>query len=45
LDEVSFFFMPDIRAQKDLRLAAEVSDRAACFLLTGAFKFPPVDRL
>jgi hypothetical protein len=45
LDEVNFFFMPDMRAQKDLRLAAEVSDLAACFLLTGAFRFPPVDRL
>jgi hypothetical protein len=42
LDEVSFFFMPDMRAQKDFLLAAAVSDRAACFLLTGAFRLPPV---
>ena len=45
LAEVNFFFMPDILAQKDLRLAAEVLDREACFLLTGAFRFPPVARL
>ena len=33
--------MPPIRAQKDLRRAADLGDLAACFADTGGFKFMP----
>ncbi len=38
---VSFFFMPSILAQKDLRRAAAFGLRLACFLETGALRFMP----
>jgi len=34
--------MPPIRAQKDLRRAADLEDLAACLADTGGFKVPPV---
>jgi len=37
--------IPDILAQKDLRLAAAFGDFAACFALTGGLRVPPVFRL
>jgi hypothetical protein len=43
--EVSFRFMPSIRAQKDLRLAADVSELEASSRLTGALSVPPVSLL
>ena len=40
-DDVSFFFMPFMRAQKDLRRAAAFGDFLACFFETGGFRFMP----
>ena len=34
--------MPPIRAQKDLRRAADLGDLAACLADTGGFRVPPV---
>ena len=34
--------MPPIRAQKDLRLAADLGDLAACLADTGGLRVPPV---
>ena len=34
--------MPPIRAQKDLRRAADLGDLAACLAETGGFRVPPV---
>ena len=34
--------MPPIRAQNDLRRAADLGDLAACFADTGGFRVPPV---
>ena len=45
LDDVFFFFMPSMRAQNDLRLAADLALLAASAFLTGGFRLPPVDRL
>ena len=42
LDEVFFRFIPSIRAQKDRLLAADLGEREASSLLTGALRFPPV---
>jgi hypothetical protein len=43
--EVSLDFIPHIRLQKLLRLAADLGDLLASALLTGGFKLPPVDLL
>ena len=37
--------MPPIRAQKDLRLAADLGDFDACLADTGGFRVPPVSFL
>jgi hypothetical protein len=39
--EVLFAFIPHIRPQKDLRLAADLGDLAASAFLTGGFRFIP----
>jgi hypothetical protein len=41
LAEVSLDFIPHIRLQKDLRLAADLGDLLASALLTGGFRFMP----
>jgi hypothetical protein len=39
--EVFFAFIPHIRLQKDLRLAADLGDLEASAFLTGGFRFIP----
>jgi hypothetical protein len=42
LEEVRLDFIPHIRLQKDLRLAADLGDFLASPALTGGLRFPPV---
>jgi len=42
LVEVNLDFIPHIRLQKDLRLAADLGDFLASPALTGGLRFPPV---
>jgi hypothetical protein len=44
-EEVFLRFIPSIRAQKDRRRDADLGERDASSLLTGALRFPPVARL
>jgi len=41
LAEVNLDFIPHIRLQKDLRLAADLGDFLACAAFTGGFRFIP----